>query len=274
MFPPQPDSSLGGLVRLYLRHRQLTWEMMKRDLTDRFAGQLLGPWWAIAHPLFLMVIYAVIFSFLFSGRAGGEAEFPFDYPVYVLSGLIPWLAFQEGMSKGTTAVVANASLVKQVVFPLEILPVKGLLSPLLTQLIGFLFLIFYVLIKFQHLPWTYILLPFLFVFQLMAMAGISYVFSAVGSYFRDLKDIVQIFNLVSFYCIPIFYFPHWLPSWIHPVFYLNPFSYMVWCYQDACFFGRFAHPWAWPAFAGLSLLSLLFGYRLFYKLKSIIGNIL
>ena len=35
------------------------------------------------------------------------------------------MAFQESMTKGATVIVGNANLVKQVVFPVEVLPVKG-----------------------------------------------------------------------------------------------------------------------------------------------------
>lgn len=275
MGPNSHSASLPQLIKLYARHRQLTWEMIKRDITDRYAGQMFGSAWAIGHPLFLMAIYTVVFSYIFSLRmGGGQSDFPFDYTTYLLSGLIPWIAFQEVMSKGTTAILANADLVKQVVFPLEILPVKGIFSSVLTQIVATLFLISYVVIKFSFLPWTYILLPILFFFQFMAMTGVCFVLAAVGAYFRDLKDVVQVFSIACLYGIPIFYLPDWLPSWIKPLFFLNPFSYMVWCYQDACYFGRFEHPWAWPVFFLLSFLTLYAGHRIFYKLKSMFGNFL
>lgn len=269
------SASLLNLIQLYLRHRQLTWEMIKRDITERYAGQVFGLLWAIGHPLFLMAIYVIVFSYIFAIRIEvGSFDFPLDFPAYILSGVIPWMAFQECMNKGTSAVTANADLVKQVVFPLEILPVKGIFSAFLTQGVATLFLIVYVLIKFSYLPLTFSLLPVLFFFQFLAMTGVCYMLSSVGAYFRDLKDIVQVFTIACFYCIPILYLPSWLPKWFQPLFYINPFSYMVWCYQDACFYGRFEHPWAWPVFFFLSFLSFHIGYRIFYKLKTMFGNVL
>ena len=268
------SSSLVDLAKLYLRHRQLTWEMIKRDITDRYAGQIFGSTWAIGHPLILMAIYTFVFTFIFSSRMGSQADFPLDYTTYLLSGLIPWMSFQESMNRGTTAILANANLVKQVVFPLEILPVKGIFSSLLTQTVATLFLMTYVMIKFGHLPWTYSLLPLLIISQFLAMTGVCYILAAVGSYFRDLKDIVLVFCIVCLYGIPVFYLPSWVPGWFKPIFFLNPFSYMVWCYQDACYFGRFEHPFAWPVFFSLSFLTLFFGNRIFRSLKTYFGSIL
>ena len=56
--------------------------------------------------------------------------------------------------------------------------------------------------------------------------------------------------------------------------YFNPFSYMVWCFQDAIYFGRFEHPSAWIVFPLLSALLLTLGYRAFRKLKPMFGNVL
>ncbi len=268
------SASLFDLIKLYVRHRQLTWEMIKRDITDRYAGQVFGPLWAIGHPLFLMAIYVVVFTYIFSMKTGGSYDSPLDYPTYILSGLIPWMAFQESMNRGTSAVIANAELVKQVVFPLEILPIKGIFSALLTQGVATLFLIGYVIIKFSFLPLTYSLLPLLFFFQFLAMTGVCYILASVGVFFRDLKDIVQVFIIACFYCIPILYLPDWMPRWFQPIFLVNPFTYMVWCYQDACFFGRFEHPWAWPIFFFLSFLTFYLGYRIFHNLKTMFGNVL
>jgi lipopolysaccharide transport system permease protein len=274
MGPTKHSASFSGLIKLYARHRQLTWEMIKRDITDRYAGQIFGPFWTIGHPLFLMAIYVVVFTYIFSMKTDGGYDFPLDYPTYILSGLIPWMAFQECMNKGTTAILTNADLVKQVVFPLEILPIKGIFSSFLTQGVATLFLISYVAIKFFYLPWTYSLLPILFLFQFLAMTGVCYVLASVGAYFRDLKDIVQVFSIACLYFMPVLYLPSWMPNWLQPIFFINPFSYMVWCYQDACYFGRFEHPWAWPIFFSLSILTFSVGYRIFHKLKTMFGNVL
>jgi lipopolysaccharide transport system permease protein len=58
------------------------------------------------------------------------------------------------------------------------------------------------------------------------------------------------------------------------VLYLNPFSYLVWCYQDALYFGRFEHPAAWFVCPTICAVSFVVGYRTFRKLKPLFGNML
>jgi len=199
---------------------------------------------------------------------------PLDYTTYLLAGLIPWMSFQESMSKSATVIVANANLVKQVVFPIEILPVKAVITSSITQVISTAILVIYVLLSHGRLPWTFLLLPILVFFQMLAMIGVGYLFSAVGTYFRDLKDFVTVFCVAGAYIIPVFYLPQWVPKQFKPILYLNPFSYMIWCFQDACYFGRFEHPYAWVIFGATSLGIFYGGYRVFRKLKLMFGNVL
>jgi len=262
------------LLSLLTRHHQLTWEMAKREISDRYAGQILGTFWAVGHPLILMGIYVFVFAFVFKQKVGGTRELPLDYTVYLLSGLIPWMSFQECMSKSAIVILSNANLVKQVVFPTEILPVKGVIASCFTQVISTVVLLVYVLLSHGSLFWTYLLIPVLYVFQILAMVGVSYIFSAIGAYFRDLKDFIQAFCVMGIFLIPLFYLPGQLPAPFQPVLYLNPFSHMIWCYQDVLYFGRFEHPWSWGLYIAGSLCVFYAGYRIFRKLKLMFGNVL
>ena len=262
------------IVILLVRHRHLILAMAKREVSERYAGEALGAVWAIGHPLILIGVYLFIFGFVFKAKIGGTHELPLNYTIYFLSGFISWLSFQESMSKSSTAITTNANLVKQVVFPIEVLPVKGVLASLPTQFIASITLILYVFIRYHHLFLTYFLWPVVIFFQVLAMIGISYILSAIGSYFRDLKDFVQVFCLISMYMMPIFYLPMWVPKIFKPLLYINPFSYMIWCYQDILYFGRFEHPWAWPIFIIGSIGIFCGGYRIFRKAKIYFGNTL
>lgn len=265
---------LQEAIQLLAQHRELVWSLAKREVNDSHVASVLGPFWTIGHPLFLMAVYVFVFAVVLQTRIGESVTFPFEYSVYILSGLIPWMAFQESMNKSCASIVANPSLVKQVVFPIAVLPVKGVIASFLTQLIASGFLIVYVLVSRGRLPWTYGLLPVLFFLQLLAMMGVGYLLAAVSVYIRDTKDVVQVFGLAGGYVMPIFYLPQWVPPLLQPLLYLNPFSYMGWCYQDVLYFGRIEHVWAWPAFSLLSVISFYGGYRLFRRLKTSFADFL
>ena len=262
------------LITLFKRRGRLIYELTKREISERYSGQVFGALWTIGHPLLLTLVYIFIFGFVFRARVGGTIDMPLDYTAYMLSGIIPWLVFQEALGKASTVIIANANIVKQVIFPLEVLPVKSVLATIVTEIVFLFLLIIYTLIMNHTLPWTYVFLPVLILFQTLGMIGMSYLFSSIGVYFRDLKDFVLVFLSIAFFILPILYLPESIPSAIRPVLYLNPLSYMIWCYQDILYFGQFAHPWAWVVFLLGSLFVFIFGFRVFRKLKTMFGNVL
>jgi lipopolysaccharide transport system permease protein len=265
---------LGNTTSTLFAHRELAVELARREVRDRYVGQAFGSFWAVGHPLFIIALYVFIFAYVFKVRVGGTAQMPLDYTTYLLAGLIPWIAMQESMSKSCVAITSNTSLVKQVVFPLEILPFKGVLSSMLPLTVGFGALLVYVAATHGALPWSYALLPIVIALQLIWMLGIGYLFACIGVFLRDLKDFVQLFGAVGIYLMPAFYLPDMVPGPFRPILYANPFSYMTWCYQDVVYFGRIEHPWAWPVFALISIGTFVLGARLFARLKPTLAGAL
>jgi len=266
--------ALRDLIGFLIQHHLLIFELAKREISDRYLGQVFGLFWTLVHPMIMMLVYVFIFAFVFRSKFGGTYELPLDHTTYLLAGLIPWIVFQDAITKAGTVMFGHANLVKQLVFPVEVLPIKGVFASLVTQIIFLTMLITYVLVKNGALPWTYSLLPLLLLLQTMTMIGVSYILSALSVYFRDIKDFIQIFSFSGLFLSPIFYLPSSMPEAARPILYLNPLSCMIWSYQDALYFGRFEHPWAWVVFAFLSVSVLIIGFRFFRKLKVMFGNVL
>src|SRR5262245_5009359 len=80
-----PSAAIYLTARLLTRHRELTWEMTKRELSDRYTGQVLGPIWVVGHPLLLMSLYVLLFAYIFPARTGSAPGSAMT--VYVLAGL-------------------------------------------------------------------------------------------------------------------------------------------------------------------------------------------
>jgi lipopolysaccharide transport system permease protein len=259
---------------LLVRKRALTFEMAKREISSEHSGKALGMFWGILQPLFILAVYAVVYGVVFRAKIGGTVALPLNFTIYLLSGLVPWFAFSFAMAKGTSAVSGNASLVKVVVFDLDVLPIGTALASCLSLLLGIGFIGLYTLVDYHHLPWTYALLPVLLLLQFLAMCGVAYVLSALGVFLKDVRDVVQLSALVLIFLMPIVYLPTQVPAAFNPVLWLNPFTYMVYCYQDVLYFGRIAHPASWLAFLLWSLFVFAGGYRLFRRVRPYFGNVL
>ena len=65
------------------------------------------------------------------GAASGDGT---PFVLYLVSGIVPWMYFQEGLITGTNSFLEYSYLVKKVVFDISVLPVVKLLSALVIHL--------------------------------------------------------------------------------------------------------------------------------------------
>ncbi len=265
-------TNVHSLIEMWTRYRHLLIELTKREFVDRYAHQAIGSLWAWLHPLFLMLLYTAIFNFVFAARLGNTIDLPRDFTAFVLTGLVPWLCIQDVLGRGSGAVLDHVSFVKQMAFPMEVLPIKRALSSLPILLTGMSFLVLYQIIVFGSLPWTVVFWPLFFLLLAMFAIGLVFLLGAVGLFLRDLREIVGVFCTANLFMMPIVFIPDMVPSALELIFYANPFSYMIWMHQDIMIYGRIEHPLAWIVFPTLSLCMVLIGTNVFQRLRPHFGD--
>lgn len=258
-----------NLARALANNRILIQEMTVRDIRDRYVGQVLGLLWFLVHSIFTILIYIFLFSFVYKS-SGNHTP---DFSLYLIAGLVPWMFLTECMVRGVMVIRSNSSLVKQVVFPVEVLPIKIVLSTMIS--LGLNLLIIFSLVLFKT-GFSLIMLTLpLLVFSLLVLSlGLVFILSAVGAYLKDLKDLVQMFTSLGVYLLPIVYFEAWVPNIVRPLIQLNPLTYVIYCFHDVFYYQYFKHPEAWFIFPIFSFVICFMGFKLFTKFKLSFGNFL
>jgi lipopolysaccharide transport system permease protein len=263
-----------AIIVLSVRERSLTLELAKREIQAEHAGKAFGSFWGVFQPLFLLAVYAFVYGVVFKAKIGGTFELPRSFTVYLLSGLVPWFAFLYVMAKAATVITSNTHLVKQVVFNVEALPLGAAYAALVPLTLGLGFVAFFSFATYRALPWTYLVLPVAVALQLVAMMGLAFALAAIGVFFRDIRDFVQLAAVVLIFLMPIVYLPGSVPAAFNPLLWLNPFTYMVYVYQDVLYYGRIEHPLSWLVFALWSFLVLAIGFHLFRRTSPFFANVL
>jgi lipopolysaccharide transport system permease protein len=269
--PDRLGADIWAALVMLARHRRLIVAMALRELRTRYAGQIAGSFWIIGHPLFQLLLFVFVFGIVFSQKMGGTVELPRGYATYILSGLIPWLTMNPVFTACCLSVISNANLVTQFAFESELLPVKDVAITLVFWCVGITTLSIYSLVTEGSLPITYLLLPLVLLLHVLLMVGIGWLLAAVSVFLRDVKDFAVVLVTAGVYILPIVYLPSWVPPIFRPLIVLNPFSAVIWVYQDTLYFGRFEHPKAWFVFAFIALLAFGFGHRVFQRLKPHFG---
>lgn len=232
------------------RNRELIKASAKRDVLGRYRGSALGLLWSFFNPLFMLAVYTFVFSVVFKARWNAGSDSKTEFALLLFAGLIVFNLFAECINRAPGVIISNVNYVKKVVFPLEILPVVALMSALFHGLInlGVWFLAYLVFFGLPHVTMLY--LPLVIIPMLMFIMGLSWFFSSLGVYLRDVSQFVLLITTVLMFLTPIFYPVTALPEQYRFFLYINPLTVAVEQARDVMFFGKC------PAFYELGILWL------------------
>ena len=227
------------VLKLMWRYRTLVAVLVRRELDARYRASFLGFFWSLLNPLLLLAVYAVVFTYIFSPRfPGGE-----PYPLFLFSGLLPWLFFSGAVLDGSATLIDNGPLLAKVMCPPEIFPAVTVVSHLVHHLLALPVLLAAMvaaaLAGLHPFPWTFWLVPLALIPWIMVAGGAVLAVSVLSVHYRDMRDLVgHILNLL-FFASPIIYSLDGLvvPEILRRVLVLNPLASLVEAYRDVVFAG-------------------------------------
>jgi ABC-type polysaccharide/polyol phosphate export permease len=270
---------LSHLLELW-RFRDLLRNLVARNLKVRYKNSVLGVLWSWLNPLFMMVVYTVVFTVM---RSAGNGAVPNkQFPVFVLCALLPWNFFVSAVAQSTSSILDNANLVNKVYFPREILPLSVVLANLINFLISLLIL-FPMLFAFRVklTPWA-LYLPLIALIQVCFTLGIAFVLSTAYVFYRDARAVLDVAMLAWLFVTPVFYPIDILPAsreilgWTVDIRrwtrILNPMASLVATYRDVLYWGRPIGLDFLARTAVTSLAVLLIGYWIFLRYSKVFGE--
>lgn len=254
-------------ARRILRSRTLLWNLIVREIKARYRGSVLGFLWSLANPLLLLAVYSLVFGLIFEQRIEGASP----YPLFLISGLFPWIWISTSILEGTMSLQANAPLIRKAAFPAELLPMVSVLS----NLVHFLFalpilaaaLIAGRAMGFEVGGLACLLLPLVIALQLPMISGVALGLAALNVHFKDVRDLTTNAITLLFFVSPILYLVSVLPERLQIVIHLNPFTPFVLAYQEVLFHGVVPGPGRWLAMAAIAVVFWALGASLFERLR-------
>jgi lipopolysaccharide transport system permease protein len=199
------------------RYRELLVVLTLRDIQVLYKQAALGIAWAIIQPLFAVIIFSIIF--------GHFARIPSDgipYPVFAFAAVLPWTYFASAMRRTTTGLVTDAELIRKVYFPRLIIPLVGVIAPVLDFAIGFLVLLA-VMFWFGVMPsWRLSAMPLLLADAALLALATGLWLGSVNVRFRDIQHTLPFLIQVWMYATPIVYPLSIIPAEWRWLYSLNP----------------------------------------------------
>ncbi len=253
---------------------RLFFPLLIRDLRERYAGSVLGSLWSVLNPIFLILIYWIVFSkFLRIRIPAGRFEIPF-LP-YLLTGILPWLLFAEGLTRGASAIVDRGSIIKKVFIPTALFPLSVVFATFFNYLVGIVAFLIGLFVWKGNIDFIHIVSFFSILgLQLIFTSGLALALASLTVYVRDLTQIIGLAIQILFYLTTILYPIAAVPEQYRSYILFNPLTLFIEAYHDLLLYERM------PGLGNLCILlvistgSLWAGFILFRKLQPGFSDVL
>ena len=255
-------------ISVLRRDHEVIWALIARDTDSQVRGTVLGRIWLVFGPVFMLVVYTVVFGLILNSRWQDRTDDPFLFPLIYFSGLILFNLFFDGPSRAPSLMRDNKSYIQKIVFPVESLCLAVVGASFIKFCIGFgILAIFY--LGFRGVPSAAALsYPLMLIGVLLFSLGFTWILAGLSVFFRDLAHLMQPLSMLLLFLSPLFYPLSRVPDKLHMlVLWGNPLAFPLEATRNALFFGE------WPSIAGalvylgLGWLFAVAGYSLFMRLR-------
>lgn len=205
-----------------LRHFiDLVLVLTHKDLKVRYKSSVLGYLWSVAHPLALALVFVLAFKVIM--RVQME-----NYALFLIVGLFPWQWFSNSAIIPTTAFLSNASIIKKVNFPRNIIPLSLVLNDMIHFLLSIPVIMFFMFVYHQKPGWIWLWgIPLLLIIQFCMAYGVALAGATINLFFRDLERLMGIIFMLLFYFTPVLYSENMIPDQYRQLILLNPLSHLM-----------------------------------------------
>lgn len=220
-YAPKPHSRHTNLKRLV----ELIWTKATFNLRSEVHRNYLSYGWWVLEPLLHMIVYYVVFGMLLN--RGRE-----NFPVFLLTGLIPWMWFMKTVNSSSNSILAGQNLMLHVGVPSIIFPLITFVQSTIKQIPVFVLLLGFVWLQ-GYTPnehW-WVLLPVILVHALLTLV-FSCIVAAVIPFVRDLAYLVPTGLTFLMFLSGIFYDYRTISSEWHSLFLMNPIAFLLKCYRE------------------------------------------
>lgn len=268
--------SVRALANSLWRNHQLVVLMTKREVIGRYKGSVMGLAWSFFNPVFMLIIYTIVFSEIFKSRwdNASSSESKTQFALVLFVGLIVLNLFSEVINRAPNLILANVNYVKKVVFPIEILPVVTIGTALFHSLISFGVLLTAFVIFNGYLHWTVIFIPLVLLPLVILILGLAWMLASLGVFLRDVGQTIAIITTVLTFLSPVFYPVTAVPLRLRPFIMANPLTFIIEQAREVLIWGRMPDWLGLGVYTLVAILAAWAGYAWFQKTRKGFADVL
>jgi len=256
------------------RHYDLIGQLVQREIQQQYRGSVLGVCWTLVQPLMTLAVYTFVFTVVFAPRTGSGDMTRKEFVVGMFCGIVVYGLFAETAARAPLLIVGNPNFVRQVVFPLEILPVVSLGTALMSFGAGVVVALIAIGAMLHTFSVTCWLLPVILLPLVFLSLGLGWFLASLGVYLRDTTHVVRVAVQLLFFMTPIVWTIDLLGESLQWWIRLNPLAVVVEQARNVLMYGRYPDWGWWGVATGISLVVMLAGYAWFVKTRKGFADVL
>ena len=241
-------------------------ELAKRDFTERYSGSALGFMWSFIYPLINILIYMIIFGNLMGAQLPGTSSM-WSYGVYLVSGLVPWTAFSNTVSRASTVFLDKKNIISKIHVDLPTLPLFILISESITFVVTMVIFLIILSVTGFFFSSYLLLIPVVYLIQQVLAYSLGFFLSMFVVFLRDLKEVVSIGFQIWFWFTPIVYVFAILPPLAQQILIWNPMLPVISAYHDIFVYQRMPSFYYLAIVLIISSMLIVLDYVIFKKLE-------
>jgi len=261
------SSSPVALVKTLWQYHKVLASVTRVELAKRYAGSALGLLWVLLYPTLLLGIYLFVYLVVFRVRFPVYSEM--DYVLYVFAGLAPYLGFMEALSTGAVSIKQNMHLVRNVMLPIELIPVRAVLAGLATEVVALVIVIALAAMNGALSP-NVVWLPVVITLQVMFLVGLVLVLASLAVALPDVTYFVNLAVLMLMFLSPIGFKPDMVPMGFGAIVYLNPIHYMTDAFRMSILTTQSLNLASLAIYAVISVTTFAAGAAFFWRFKGVL----
>lgn len=268
VFQATPGAS-RRMIGIIYRYRRMLAAITRVELAKRHAGSILGISWVVLQPALLLSVYVFVYMVVLRMRFEGFSRF--DYVLYVFCGLVPYLGFMEALTTGTLSIKQNIHLVKNVMLPIELIPVRSVIVGMASQFVSVGLVLVLVGLD-QSLSARAVFLPLVVFLQVMWLAGLTWVLASIAVALPDITYFINLFVFLLMFLSPIGYRPEMVPHGFGWVIYLNPVFYMTEMYRTTILRDVHSPLWVGATYFVMCIGTFAIGSAFFERFRGVLTD--
>ncbi len=194
-------------------------------MLEQYSRATLGILWFLITPLLLLFVYGFVLAGIYGVEMPGKSTLA--YSLLILCGMMPFLAFSEGLGQAANSIVNFPTVIRNSPLPAVFLPTVKVLQTFLGLAMAYPIILIVAAATGELQPLRLIVVPLAYVSLLAFTLGVAWFFAALAVYLRDVTQAISTVLLLALFASPVLYTPEMaegLPQYVHVVIAWNPIT--------------------------------------------------